>query len=296
MKLAASLGLAVVAVLGTTGSAATLRMEPPRLTFAVEGRGICLERGTLMRPVRLTPARRNIQPSWSPTGRRLAFVNLSDGYLYVQDARGRGRPIAGDPYHENQGPAWSPDGRRIAFSAGRHGARLMMIRPDGTGNRALTNGPFDINPAWSPDGTRIAFARQRVGRTSVHILDVVGGAQRLLVEDASAPSWSPDGRSLVFSRTLGERVRNLFVIGADGTGERRLTSYQGYDMQPAWSPDGAWIAFTRLAPGSTNANILAVRPDGTGLRVLRASRLYESDPTWRPSAPPRRGKGSCSAR
>lgn len=294
---AASLVLSMVAVLGTTGSAATLRMEPPRLTFAVAGRGICLDRGPLRRAVRLTPARRNIQPSWSPTGRRLVFANLNDGHLYVQDARGRGRPLAGDPYHENQGPAWSPDGRRIAFSAGRRGARLMMIRPDGTGNRALTNGPFDTNPAWSPDGTLIAFARQGVaGRTSVHTVDVASGAQRLLVEDASDPSWSPDGRSIVFTRMLGESGLNLFVIGADGSGERRLTSYQGYDMQPAWSPDGAWVAFTRLPLRSTNADIVAVRPDGTGLRVLRASRLYESDPTWRPSAPPRRGKGSCSTR
>jgi Tol biopolymer transport system component len=289
--------LAMIAVLGATGSAATLRIEPPRLTFTVEGRGICLDRGPTRRAVRLTPARRNIQPSWSPTGRRLAFVNLNDGYLYVQDAHGRGRPIAGDPFHENQGPAWSPDGRRIAFSAGRHGARLMMIRPDGMGNRALTNGPFDTNPAWSPDGTRIAFARQGVAAaTSVLILEVAGGAERLLVEDASGPSWSPDGRFVVFSRRLGDRQRNLFVIGADGAGERRLTTYEGYDMQPAWSPDGAWVAFTRLAPGSTNADIVAVRPNGTGLRVVRGSRSYESDPTWRPSAPPRSGKGPCSRR
>jgi Tol biopolymer transport system component len=287
--------VSMVAVLGTTGSAATLRMEPPRLTFTVEGRGICLDRGPTRRAIRLTPARRNSQPSWSPTGRRFAFV--SHGYLYVQDARGRGRPIAGDPYHENWSPAWSPDGRWIAFAAGRHGARLMMIRPDGTGVRTLTNGPFDTNPAWSPDGTLVAFARQGVaGRTSVHTVDVLSGAQRLLVEDASDPSWSPDGSSVVFTRTRGESGMNLFVIGADGSGERRLTSYQGYDMQPAWSPDGAWVAFTRLPLRSTNADIVAVRPDGTGLRVLRASRLYESDPTWRPSAPPRRGKGPCATR
>lgn len=292
MKLAALPVVSMVAVLGSTGSAATLRMEPPRLTFAVAGRGVCLDRGPLRRAIRLTPARRNIQPSWSPTGRRLAFVSRE--FLFVQDARGRGRPIAGDTTHDISNPAWSPDGRRIAFSAGRHGARLMMIRPDGTGVRTVTNGPFDTNPAWSPDGTLIAFARQGVAaRTSVHTVDVASGAQKLLVEDASDPAWSPDGRSIVFTRVIADSGLNLFAIGADGSGEHRLTSYQGYDMQPAWSPDGAWVAFTRLPLRSTNADIVAVRADGTGLRVLRASPLYESDPTWRPSAPPRRGKGPC---
>ena len=287
--------LVMLALLGATGSGATLHIGPPRLTFSVAGRGICLDRGPGRRAVRLTPARRNIQPSWAPSGRRFVFV--SQGYLFVQDARGRGRPIAGDPYHENWDPAWSPDGRRIAFAAGAHGARLMMIRPDGTGVQELTNGPFDTSPTWSPDGKLIAFARQGVAAaTSVRILEVAGGAERLLVEDASEPSWSPDGRSIVFARVLGPRQRSLFVIGADGSGEHQLTSYPGYDIQPAWSPDGAWIAFTRLAAGSTNANIFALRPDGTDLRLVRGSRLYESDPTWRPSAPPRRGKGPCSTR
>jgi len=220
---------------------------------------------------------------------------VSGQFLFVQDASGRGRPIAGDTTHDISNPAWSPDGRRIVFSAGRYGRRLVTIHPDGTVVRNLTQGGFDIYPAWSPDGRLVAFTQfDQVRHTSaVFTVDSRGGRQRLLVEDALEPSWSPGGQSIVFARQLAPRQTNLFVVGADGTGERQLTAGTGYHTQPAWSPDNQWIAFSRREPEQTDSDIAAVRPDGTGLRILRGSALSESDPTWRPRALPRRGKGPC---
>jgi TolB protein len=291
-------GLAVLvvalSVLGATRSAATLRKEPPRLTYAIQGRGICLAGARPAKDIRLTRPRWNVQPSWSPDGRMLAFVGH---YLFVQDARGRGRPIAGDDTYDINNPAWSPNGRRIAYAAGRYGRRLLTIRPDGSGRRTITNGPFDFYPAWSPDGAFVAFARedQVARRSSVYVAEMAGAQSRLLVEDGTDPGWSPDGRSIVFVRPVGPRQVNLFVIGVDGTGERQLTSQMGYDGQPAWSPDGVWIAFTRRGSEQADSDIALIRADGTGMRVVRGSPLSELDPTWRPAAAPRRGKGPCHA-
>jgi TolB protein len=250
---------------------------------------------TRAKDVRLTKPRRNVQPTWSPDGRRFAFMNF--GFLFVQDARGRGHQIAGDDNHVDQSPAWSPDGRRIAFVAGAHGSRLMTIRPDGKVVRALTPGGFDLNPAWSPDGGLVAFEAvdQVLHRSAIYVIDSKGGGRRLLVENASDPSWSPDGRSIAFVRQLTVRQRNLFVIGTDGAGERQLTAGAGYDTQPAWSPDGTRIAFTRGAPEQTDTDIAVVRPDGTGMHIVRGSARAELDPTWRPRAARRRGKGPCNS-
>lgn len=91
------------------------------------------------------------------------------------------------------------------------------------------------------------------------------------------PAWSPDGQEIAFmSRREGRP--HLYVMRADGTGTRRLTSGPHDDQAPAWSPDGRLIAFTR-------DDRLSVIPAGGGVvsRVIKAGAdRYESDPTWSP--------------
>jgi Tol biopolymer transport system component len=105
------------------------------------------------------------------------------------------------------------------------------------------------------------------------------------------PSWSPDGRRLVF-QSEREGHTQLYVIGADGSGERRLTWSLGEDTHPAWSPDGEWILFDSDRDGVWN--LYAIHPDGTGERRLThpAARAPTSSPGTR--AGRRTGAGSSS--
>jgi TolB protein len=65
------------------------------------------------------------------------------------------------------------------------------------------------------------------------------------------PSWSPDGSRLVFqSARYGQS--ELYVIGVDGSGERRLTHNLADDTHPAWSPDGSTIVFDSFRDGIWN--------------------------------------------
>lgn len=89
----------------------------------------------------------------------------------------------------------------------------------------------------------IAFeANGRPDRSGIAVVRADGRGFRMLTRQAgdTAPAWSPGGRRLVFSRG-----GDLYAIGADGTGLRRLTRGRGSDADPTWSPDGRRIAFSR---------------------------------------------------
>lgn len=109
----------------------------------------------------------DVEPSWSPDGRRLA-VATSDATgqnfdIAVVAADGSGRKKITEGVSWDEEPAWSPDGQWIAFACDRDGDfEIYLVHPDGTGLRQLTsNRCEDTEPSWSPDASKIAFASRR---------------------------------------------------------------------------------------------------------------------------------------
>jgi Tol biopolymer transport system component len=96
------------------------------------------------------------------------------------------------------------------------------------------------------------------------------------------PAFSPDGTEIAFN--VGEGDGGVFVVGATGESERRLTDFGG---NPAWSPDSSTIAFatetvwTPTGRLTTNSSLWVVSTSGGAPR-----RLYAGDavqPAWSPS-------------
>ena len=143
-------------------------------------------------------------------------------------------------------PVWSP-ANQIAFYAGRD---LWIVNPDGSGRRIAIKADETTWPPsridFSPDGGRVAFTRIfAVQNGELMIGDVVtGGVQRLTTNTMNelGPSWSPDGNSLAFARyrpgpgSEDDEPTDIYVMNADGSGERNLTKSSADETLPAWAP------------------------------------------------------------
>ena len=99
------------------------------------------------------------------------------------------------------------------------------------------------------------------------------------------PAWSPDGQQILFDagsdlEATGRHDHKLYIVYADGSDLRQITSGDKNDVVPAWSPDGEWIAFHR------NCALWLVRPDGSDAQALLegSEKFCASDMTWSPDS------------
>jgi dipeptidyl aminopeptidase/acylaminoacyl peptidase len=119
----------------------------------------------------------------------------------------------------------------------------------------------------------------------------------LAMDRISDPQVSPDGKSVLFNVRVTDLAANkgrtdLWVVGIDGRGLRRLTDHEAADVNGRWMPDGRSIVFLSGRSGSmqvwqapaqggkakqltdlpADVNGLVVFPDGK--RLLLAVDVY----------------------
>jgi len=91
------------------------------------------------------------------------------------------------------------------------------------------------------------------------------------------------GGRLLFTAIADGGTEQLFTIGADGRGLRRVGRDDANQLDPTWSPDGRRIAYVRAEPyqSSPPPSVHVIRADGSGRRDLTPGEA-SSQPDWSP--------------
>lgn len=185
--------------------------------------------------------------------------------------------------------AFSPDGKQVAYNDAN--CKPWMANADGSGQAVPLEGfPFwwksTVHPQWGrqegmppspmlptqPEKGRVVEGCEGVKPPQICVRDAQTGqvtqvTNNLEFEQIGPFAWSPDGQQIVFNAGSDFEVtqrhdHKLYIINADGSGLRQVTSGDTNDIQPAWSPDGELITFHR------NCELWVIRPDSSGGRRL----------------------------
>jgi TolB protein len=209
----------------------------------------------------------NVEPRFSPDGKRLAFVSTSyKGHFHIFVGRFEDgllsdvhqltpENVSSLPrYYYSQvdheiSPVWTRDGSEILFVS----------------NRGHIHGTGGFWKVKAEPGAEVA---------DVHYADTY--YKEIHYEETNwkaRPDFSPDGKRMVYASYLGQAWHQLWVMPAAG-GDAFPISYGAFDnVNPRWSPDGSKIAFISNRNGNTSLWVQTI-PGGEQTEVVARERKY----------------------
>jgi Tol biopolymer transport system component len=264
---------AVITAVLTASVPASLAQTPPNQ-----------ERNFLSRVRRLTvEGKRAGEGYWSPDGKRLVF----------QSEREPGNPF----YQIYVIDLASGDTKRISPGIGK--TTCAFFRPAVGGSVEIEFASTHADPkskqlqeeelAFRASGKERRYSWDYDPEMDVYAYNEKTGATKRLTTargyDAEG-SYSPDGQWLVFTsmrdaynRPLNDKEKKMleenpsyfaeiYIMRADGGGQKRLTNVAGYDGGPFFTPDGSRIVWRRFDEQGLLADVWTMKPDGSDQKQI----------------------------
>jgi Tol biopolymer transport system component len=249
------------------------------------------EREFLSRVRRLTvDGKRAGEGYWSPDGKRLVLQSERDPgnpfyQQYVMDL------TTGDTTRISPGMGkttcgfFRPGSDEIMFASTHHDPTSKQQQDDELAFRASGK---ERRYAWDYDPEMEIYAYQEKSKTLKRLTNVRG-------YDAEG-GYSPDGQWIVFSSTRTAYDHTLsaaeakqlttdaawfaeiYIMKADGTGQRRLTETPGYDGGPFFTPDGKKVLWRRFDEQGLIADVWTMNLDGTDKKQITSFKAM----SWAP--------------
>lgn len=220
-------------------------------------------------------------PNWAPSGDWLLVNGEGRLYRVPLDRPALELVETGAAVRCNNDHGISPDGKRIFLSSHHEGEGSQIYVMPVSGGEPVRVSPQA--PSWwhgvSPDGRVLTYVAARGASRAVDVHTLVPGAEeRRLTQGeghCDGPEFSPDGSRIYYNCDRTGHAQ-IWVMAADGSGQRQLFADDHVNWFPHPSPDGRRLLYLAYPPGTTGhpadleVALVLCDPEGGGRRRVRA--------------------------
>jgi Tol biopolymer transport system component len=184
---------------------------------------------------------------------------------------------------------------------------IFIANADGSNLKQLTRTPgYDAETTITLDGKKLVFTSIRDGDLDIYTMNADGSNVKRLTTELGydgGPFWSYDGKQIVYrahhpqteaakadyvsllkQNLIRPTVLEIWVMNADGSNKRQVTSNGKANFGPYFFPDGKRIIFSSNMddPAGRNFDLYKINVDGTGLERLTFNETFDGFPMFSP--------------